>query len=356
MARQAQAVIGHRRLDRRAHLWGGAEEAVSRGQTLQPLVRTLEVVVLHEHRHPALAVLEVGEHGAREKLLPHRLPEALDLAAGLRVMRPALYMPDALAAKLLFEPRLAPPSRVLAPLVGQDLARGAMVGDCASERLHHQRALLVMRHREAHQVARVVIQERRHIDPLVAAQQEGKQVRLPQLIGLGALETLLLGLRLRSRRRALLRKTLRLQHPAHRRLRCANPEEAPYHVADASAARLRLGLLRRQHRLVAGIRLRYFVRFLAPAPRSGLQRRASARSILPRPHGHRHVGNLQLLGHARDCQPLIHHRRGRPYHHVPRPRRPRLPVRGILTPLRRVLAFRFHSYSPFGLLRQPNRR
>ena len=94
-------------------------------------------------------------------------------------MGPALYMPDALAAKLLLEPRLAPPSRVLAPLVGQDLARGAVVGDPAGKCFHHQRAPLVVRHHEAHEIPGVVIQERRHIHPLVAAQQKREEVRLP---------------------------------------------------------------------------------------------------------------------------------------------------------------------------------
>ena len=62
--RQAQRVLGHLRLDARAHLAGGAEVPIRRRQALQPLVRPLEVVVLDVKRHPPLAVLEVGEHRA----------------------------------------------------------------------------------------------------------------------------------------------------------------------------------------------------------------------------------------------------------------------------------------------------
>lgn len=59
---------------------------------------TLEVVVLHEQLHAPLAIVEVGKHRARQELLPDRLPKALDLAAGLRMVRPALDVLDAVAA------------------------------------------------------------------------------------------------------------------------------------------------------------------------------------------------------------------------------------------------------------------
>jgi hypothetical protein len=218
-------------------------------------VRALEVVVLNKERRAPLAVVEVGKHGAGEKLLPHRLPEALDLAAALRMVRPALDVADALAAKLFLESCLASPSGVLAPLVGQDLARGAIVGNPPRERLEHQRAPLVVRHHQAHEVARVIIQERRHVHPLVAPKEERKEVRLPKLVGLGALKAPLRRLRSWSCRRAPLREPLLLEHPAHRRIRCPDAKEAAHHVADPPAARLRIRFLRRQHRLAARIDL-----------------------------------------------------------------------------------------------------
>lgn len=256
LLRQAKRIGRDRRLDRRAHLRRGAEEAVRRRQALNPLVRALEVVVLNKERRAALAVIEVAKHRAGEKLLPHRLPEALDLAAGLRMMRAALDVPDALAAKLLFKARRAAPGRVLAPLVGQDLARRAVVGDAARKRLQHERAPLVMRHHQAHQVARVIVQERRHVHPLMAPKEKREEIRLPQLVGLGALEALRRRPRPGFRHRAFFDQALLLQHPAHRRVGGPDAEEAPHHVADAPAARLRLGLLCRDHCLTARIALR----------------------------------------------------------------------------------------------------
>lgn len=105
LARQAQRVLGHLRLDARAHGCGCAEEAISWREPFQRLVRALEVVVLDVQSHPALTVFEVREHRAREQLLQQALPEALDLAAGLWMVRAALDVRDAVALELGFELR-----------------------------------------------------------------------------------------------------------------------------------------------------------------------------------------------------------------------------------------------------------
>jgi len=98
LTRQAQRVVGHRRLDRSSHLGRRTKEAVSRREAFEPLVRPLEVVVLHEQGDPSLTVVEIGEHRPRQELLPHRLPEALDLSAGLRMVRPTLHVRDTVPA------------------------------------------------------------------------------------------------------------------------------------------------------------------------------------------------------------------------------------------------------------------
>jgi len=216
--RQAQRVLGHLCLDARAHLGSGAEVPIRRRKPLKPLVRALEVVVLDKKRHPPLAVLEVGEHRAREQLLPQRLPEPLDLAAGLRMMRSALYMRDTVALELGFELRRSTPGGVLTSLIRQDLPRRAVLGDPARQRLQHQHASLVMRHRKTHQIPRVIVQERRHIDALVSPQQEREQVRLPQLVRLGTLEALDLHLPSHPPLGHLRLDALGSQHPPHRRL------------------------------------------------------------------------------------------------------------------------------------------
>ncbi|HZS68712.1 MAG TPA: hypothetical protein VFA72_16485 [Burkholderiales bacterium] len=212
--------------------------------------------MLNEERRSALAIVEVGEDRAREELLPDRLPEALDLAAGLRMVRPALDVPDAVATKLLFEPGLTTPGGVLAPLVGQDLARCPVVSDAAGQGFQHERAPLVVRHHQAHEVARMVIQERRDVDALMAPEQEREEVRLPELIGLRALEAAISRLRLGFRRRPRLCKALALQQPPYRRIRSPDAKETPHHIADAPASRMGLLALDRKHRLAASIGLR----------------------------------------------------------------------------------------------------
>lgn len=179
LLRQAQCILLNLRLDARAHRTRRAEEPVGGREAFQSLMRALEVVVLDKERHPPLAVLEVGEHRAREQLLPQGLPEPLDLPAGLRMMRTTLHMHDPMTLQLRLELRRSAPSGVLASLVGQDLPRRSILCDAARERLQHQYASLVMGHRKAHQVAGVIVQERGHIDALMPPQQERKEVRLP---------------------------------------------------------------------------------------------------------------------------------------------------------------------------------
>ena len=217
-------------------------------------MRPLEVVVLDKKPHPPLAVLEVREHRAREQLLPQRLPEPLDLPAGLRMMRPALHMLDAMTLQLRLELRTATPGGVLAALVGQDLPRRTVVGNATRQRLQHQYAPLVVCHRKTHQIPRVIVQERRHIDALVTPQQERKKVRLPQLIGFGALEVLNRALALDPLGRDLRLDALRSQYPPHRRLGRPNPEEPPHHIPDPSTPGPRLALVSRKNRLCPLIR------------------------------------------------------------------------------------------------------
>jgi hypothetical protein len=185
-------------------------------------MRPVEVVVLDKKSHPTLAVLEVGEHRAREQLLPQRLPEPLDLPASLRMMRAALQVLDAMALQLRFELGAAAPGGVLAALVGQDFSRRAVLGDAARQCLQHQHASLVMRDRQTHQIPRVIVQERRHVQPLVPAQQERKEVRLPQLVRLRTLEVLYRLVPPYPPRHYLRPDAFALQHPAHGRCRYAD--------------------------------------------------------------------------------------------------------------------------------------
>jgi hypothetical protein len=185
--------VGHPLLDGRPHLRRGPEEAVRRHRPPDPLVRTPEVVGLHEEPDPPLAILEVGKNRPREKLLPQRLPETLDLPQCLRMVRPALDVPNALPTQLLLEVRVPAPGHVLTALIGQHLPRRAVLGNAPRQRFQHQRRALVVRHHQGHQVARVVVHEGGHVQTLMPPQQKREDVGLPELVRLRALESMLGG-------------------------------------------------------------------------------------------------------------------------------------------------------------------
>ena len=347
LPRHAKRVGRHRGLDRGAHLRRGTEEAIGGCQAFKCLVRALEVVVLHEERRAPEAIVEVGEHRAREELLPHRLPEALDLAAGLRVVRAALHVRDAVTPERLLELGRTAPCSVLPPLIGQDLARGSVVGDRPLESLHHERALLVVRHHQAHQVARVIVHEGGHVHALVAAQEEGEEVRLPQLVGLGTFESVRLSPGLGPGRLALLGEPLALQHPPYRRLRGADAEETLHHVADAPASCLWLRLLglhdghpariELAHQGAAPYRSRTYTR---------LQRLLATRPVLLRPLRQGRLRNPELTGNLCRRQLLLHHHGGGRLHHVQRPSSQRLTCVFAIPPFTsRLSVHPVHSFS-----------
>lgn len=135
---EAHRVVGDVFLDGRAHLRRHPEEAIRRYQTAERLVRALEVVRRDEERDAAVAVSVIGKDGAGEEFVPQRLPETLDFPHRLRMLGPALHVPDAVLAELLLEFRFAAPHRVLPPLVRQDFPRHAVVADRTAQCLHHQ--------------------------------------------------------------------------------------------------------------------------------------------------------------------------------------------------------------------------
>jgi hypothetical protein len=186
---QIPRVRFHRPLDRLAQLWRHLEVAVRRGHPLERLVRSLEVVVVDVELDPAQAVVEVGEDRAREEFVPQRLPPPLELAHGLGVLGTALEVVDAVPVELPLEVRLPPPRRVLPALVRQDLLRAPVRRDGQIEGLEHERALLVVGDGVAHDVARAVVHEGHHVEPLVLAQQKREDVALPHLPGLRPLES-----------------------------------------------------------------------------------------------------------------------------------------------------------------------
>jgi hypothetical protein len=239
LERQPERVGLHGLLDRRPHVRRRLEESIRGHQPLDALMRTLEVVRVDEKPQSPIAIREVGKDSSTQEFLPKRFPESLHLAERLRVLRSALDVTDALAPQLLLEVGLPAPRRVLAPLVGQDLLRRAVLRDPARQRLHHQRRALVVRHRPGHDEARVVVHEGCQVKPLVASEQKREDVRLPHLVGCRSLEASRPVLVLR-RRRARLDEPRLVQDAAHL---CLGYPEALYpceHVTDATRAVLRV--------------------------------------------------------------------------------------------------------------------
>ena len=179
LERLCHRVVGDRVLDRRLDVLRRTEVAVRRHQPLDALVRPMEVVGVDEKSKPPLAVREVGKHRSRQKLLPQRLPESLDLPKRHRVLWAALDVPDPLPVKLPLEGRLATPGGVLAAVVGQHLLRHAVCRDRPIESLEHQLGLLVVRQGVPHHKPRVVVHVADQVQPLVPPQQKCKNVRLP---------------------------------------------------------------------------------------------------------------------------------------------------------------------------------
>jgi hypothetical protein len=246
LLREAECVGLHLRLDGRADMRCRSEEPIGRHEALDALMGALKVVVLDKQGQSAQAVSEVGKHRLAQKLLPQRLPEPLDLAERLRMLRSALAVRDTVSAQLLLELRFATPRRVLPTLIGEHLARLSVLGDTPLERLHDQARLLVMGHRPRHQVARVVVHEADEVHALMASQLEGEDVALPELVWLGALEA---SHWLVTRRRRLLfdEQPLLVQDASHGGLRDAETLEAREDIANPPGAPLRVRLPDRDH-------------------------------------------------------------------------------------------------------------
>jgi hypothetical protein len=252
---QGQGVLGHALFDHRPHVRRRPEETIRGYGRLDALVRTAEVVGLDEEGHAPLAVLEVGENRPRQKLVPERLPEAFDLAQGLRVVRTALDVVDPLALELRLEVGVAAPGRVLPALIGQHLPRRTVLGDSPREGLHHQRGALMMRNHQRHHVPRAVVHEGGDVEPLMPSQQECEDVRLPELVRFRALEAMLGRTRLGDLRRYALQQSLFVEDPPYRRFRHSEPIEACQKVPDPSRPVLRMLPSRLDDRRASWVRL-----------------------------------------------------------------------------------------------------
>src|SRR6185295_181681 len=98
----------------------GLEEAVCGNEATQRLVRPLKVVGLNEQAQTTVTIRIIRKHGSRQEFVPKCFPKPLHFTERLRVLWPALDMPNSVLAQDSFEVGFPAPRGVLAALVGQD--------------------------------------------------------------------------------------------------------------------------------------------------------------------------------------------------------------------------------------------
>lgn len=161
----------------------------------------------------------------------------------------ALDVADAVAAQQPLELRLPAPRGVLAAVVGQDLAGRTEGRDAALQCFQHQRRTLVVGQYVTHDEPAVVVHEDRQVQPLVAPQQEGEDVTLPELVRLGPLEPTRPVLPCLGRCGGRSDESFLVQDASHQRLAHPDALLAGELVPDASRPVLRVLALRRRDRL-----------------------------------------------------------------------------------------------------------
>ncbi len=174
-------------LDGAAQLGLDFEEAVGRAETVQALVRPLVVIIFDPKFDPLAGGVKAGELGADQELLPDRRPKAFDLAQSHGVVGPGLDVSDAVLFELGLEAAGAAPGGVLAAVIGEHLLGWFELADGHPIDLDDGLSGGTAEQIGAHQVARVIVEERDEIG-IAATQAEGEDVRLPHLVGRGSLE------------------------------------------------------------------------------------------------------------------------------------------------------------------------
>lgn len=185
--RHLQQVFFDACLDGLAQLGLDLKEAIGRAEAADALMRTLVVVVFDPGADALAGGVEAFELGAGEELLPEAGPEAFDLAQGHRVLGTGFEVSDAVLLQLRLEARGAAPRSVLAAIVGEHFLGRLELRDGLAIDLDHRLGRRAAEEIGADQEARVIIEEGDDVS-VTAAQAEGEDVRLPQLIGRGPLE------------------------------------------------------------------------------------------------------------------------------------------------------------------------
>lgn len=166
---------------------GDFEKPIRRTQAFKSLVRTFVIVPTHPQGDPFPRRFETLELGAGEELGPDRAPKSLDLPQGHGVVGLALKVGDPILAKFRLEPTDASPIGILAPVVGEHFLRWIELADGAAIYLDDRLGRRAAKQIGPHNETRVIVLERDEVG-VSPPKAEGEDVRLPHLVGSGALE------------------------------------------------------------------------------------------------------------------------------------------------------------------------
>lgn len=182
-----QEVFLNAGLDGFAQFGGDLKIPVRRTQSFDPLVRPFVIIIFDPEPDPFPRGLEAVELRAGKKLLPDRFPEPFDFAQSHGMMRPGFEVMSAVLFHLRLKAGSAPPVDVLPSVVGEHLLGGLVFGRRHAEDFEHVLGGVTAKQIGPNNESGVVVHETDEVGVL-ATQTEGKDIRLPHLIGRGPFE------------------------------------------------------------------------------------------------------------------------------------------------------------------------
>ncbi len=294
---QAQGVLLAALFEGFLHVTSDAVEAIGGAGAVDPLVRTLMVVVGDPVGKTLTGVGEGGKDGVFKELSPDSAPETLDLAQCHRMVGGAAHVLHTLATEHLLELRLAPPGYELSAIVGEDLPRRSPLADASPHYFQDRLGCLLPEETVTHDVPGVVVDDSHQVDPEHPLELEGEDIDLPQGVRYLSLEAPYLGLSGFGGRGRVAKISV-VDHPTDRFGTHLEPLVAPQLVTDAPHSHLGIGAAKLLDPLLQ--RFTGLPRtWVGGLPDQGVRTVLPVKLIplvdgmLARPHQLRHLGTVQ---------------------------------------------------------------
>ena len=185
--RQLQEIGLDAGFDGFAQLGLDGKETIGRAEAFDSLVRPLVIIIFDPELDALAGVIEAAKLGADQVVLPDGGPKPFNLPEGHGMVRAGFDVGHAILLELGGEAAGAAPGDVLAAVVGEHLAGRLELGDGGAIDLDDRLGGGAAEQISADNVPGMVIEEGDEVG-VAAAQPEGEDVRLPHLVGGGALE------------------------------------------------------------------------------------------------------------------------------------------------------------------------